>query len=91
MQRWAEGVTNCKVLLRELRARGYTGGYTILKDFVKPLRHQHQPKVTVRFETRPGEQAQVDFGSCAVVFHGAAKVVLHHGTELVKSYLRGVC
>ena len=67
MQQWAEGVTNCKVLLRELRARGYTGGYTILKDFVQPLRHHPQPKVTVRFETRPGEQAQVDFGSCAVV------------------------
>jgi len=67
MQQWAERVANCKVLLRELRARGYTGGYTILKDFVQPLRHQHQPKVTVRFETRPGEQAQVDFGSCAVV------------------------
>ena len=48
MQRWAEGVTNCKVLLRELQARGYAGGYTILKDFVKPLGHQHQPKVTVR-------------------------------------------
>lgn len=35
-QRLAEGVDNCVVLLREIRAQGYTGGYTILKEFVKP-------------------------------------------------------
>ncbi|MBE3576718.1 MAG: transposase [Limnochordales bacterium] len=55
MQRWAEGVTNCKVLLRELRACGYTGGYTILKDFVKPLRHQHQPNGTQNKQGNRGE------------------------------------
>ncbi|MCX7635141.1 MAG: helix-turn-helix domain-containing protein [Syntrophales bacterium] len=37
-ERLAAGVFNCVVLLRELRERGYTGGYTILKDFVKPFR-----------------------------------------------------
>lgn len=62
LQRLAEGVDNCVVLLREIRAQGYTGGYTILKEFVHPLRQCRQPKVTVRFETAPGEQAQVDFG-----------------------------
>ena len=29
---------NGKVLLRELRGMGYTGGYDVLKQFVKPLR-----------------------------------------------------
>ena len=58
----AAGVDNCVVLLRELRKRGYTGSYTILKDFVQPLRLPKKPKATVRFETEPGEQAQVDFG-----------------------------
>jgi len=67
LQRLAEGVDNCVVLLRELRAQGYTGGYTILKDFVQPLRTRRASQVTVRFETAPGEQAQVDFGSCAYV------------------------
>lgn len=61
-QRLADGVENCVVLLRELKERGYTGSYTILKEYVKPFRRQRQPDVTVRFETRPGEQAQVDFG-----------------------------
>lgn len=63
-QRLAEGVDNCVVLLREIRAQGYTGGYTILKDFVRPLRRHRQPQQTMRFETQPGEQAQVDFGRC---------------------------
>jgi transposase len=63
-QRLAAGVTNCVVLLRELRDRGYTGGYTVLKDYVHPRRRPRQPPATVRFETEPGAQAQVDFGQC---------------------------
>lgn len=62
LERLAAGVTNCEVLLRELRRRGYQGGATIVKDYVQPLRRPRQPKATVRFETEPGEQAQIDFG-----------------------------
>jgi transposase len=61
-QRVAEGVDNCVVLLRELQAQGYPGGYSILKDFVQPLRRRTPVRATRRFETAPGEQAQVDFG-----------------------------
>jgi transposase len=64
-QRLADGIENCQVLLRELRERGYTGGYTILKEFVHPLRRRPSVQGTMRFETAPSEQAQVDFGSCA--------------------------
>jgi transposase len=64
-QRLAAGVENCVVLLRELRARGYAGGYSILKDYVRPLRLGRAVNATVRFETKPGEQAQVDFGRFA--------------------------
>ncbi|MEW6048914.1 MAG: IS21 family transposase, partial [Bacillota bacterium] len=34
--RMADGVFNANRLLAEIRALGYTGGKTILKDFVKP-------------------------------------------------------
>lgn len=61
-QRLGQGIGNCRVLLRELRAQGYTGGLTILKEYVKPFRRPHQAKATVRYETEPGEQAQVDWG-----------------------------
>jgi transposase len=47
------------VLLRELRARGYTGGYTILKDWL-PQRLAAMTVAVRRFETPPGQQAQVD-------------------------------
>ena len=62
-ERLAEGLENCVVLLRELRGRGYTGGYSILKEYVHPFRRPHLPQTTRRFETEPGEQAQVDWGS----------------------------
>jgi transposase len=62
--RLAAGVTNCVVLLREVRAQGYAGSYSLLKAYVRPRRRPRQPKATVRFETEPGHQAQVDFGQC---------------------------
>lgn len=66
-QRISDGLDNCVVLLRELRSQGYDGGYTILKDFVHPLRRLRQPQATVRFQTEPGEQAQVDWGKFSYV------------------------
>ena len=61
-ERLSHGVDNCVVLLREIREQGYTGGYTILKDYVQPSRRKRTSKATMRYETAPGEQAQVDFG-----------------------------
>jgi len=46
---------------QRLRERGYTGSYSAVYRFVRAL-EPLQPKVTVRVETRPGEEAQVDFG-----------------------------
>jgi transposase len=60
--RLADGLENCEVLLRELRARGYTGKISILKDYVQPFRQRLAAVATERYETEPGEQAQVDFG-----------------------------
>jgi transposase len=64
-RRLTDGLENCVVLLRELRAQGYTGGYSVLKDYVRPRRLRRVVKATMRFETKPGEQAQVDFGHFA--------------------------
>jgi len=48
-------------LLAEIRASGYTGGYTQLKALVRALRPVPPPAPVVRFETPAGRQAQVDF------------------------------
>jgi transposase len=62
MSRLAEGVFNCEILLREIRTLGYAGGITILRDMVAPFRQQFRVQAVRRFETRPGEQMQVDWG-----------------------------
>jgi len=48
-------------LLDEIRAAGYTGGYSQLKVLVRRLRPTPAPAPVVRFETPAGHQAQVDF------------------------------
>lgn len=48
-------------LLEEIRAAGYTGGYSQLKAAVRQLRPVPPPEAVVRFETPAGRQGQVDF------------------------------
>jgi transposase len=48
-------------LLAEIRAAGYTGGYSQLTAFVRQVRPAPAPEPVVRFETPAGKQAQVDF------------------------------
>jgi transposase len=67
-QRVAAGVLNAVKLQEELRWQGYTGGVTLIRRFLHPLR-QWIPAVTERFETPPGQQAQVDWSSCGHIWH----------------------
>ena len=59
--RLAAGVWNAQVLLRELRERGYPGGYTTLTDWRRPQRLAAAVVAVRRIETAPGEQARVDW------------------------------
>jgi len=65
-----EGVWNAQVILSELRERGYSGGYTIVRDYVQPKRALRSSKRTVRFETSPGKQMQNDWGEIWTVVGG---------------------
>jgi len=56
------GVLNAVRLLREIQQRGYQGGISILRDFMRPYRPPLVGKATCRFETAPGQQAQLDLG-----------------------------
>jgi transposase len=55
-------------LWRELKERGYRGEYTAVTDVLRDLRPAKAIGFEVRFETTPGEQAQVDFAQFAVEF-----------------------
>lgn len=39
----------------------YEGKYTILRQYVKSIKVEGEQKATIRFETNPGLQAQVDW------------------------------
>ena len=58
-------------LLREVREQGYAGGKTVVYDFLRTVRPPPAPTFEVRFETAPGQQAQVDFAEFKVCFGNA--------------------
>lgn len=69
---------NCVVLHRELSAQGFAAGLIQVQRFVRPLRTAARWATvgTVRFETAPGQQAQVDFGQVRL-WLGTAPVAVH--------------
>ena len=48
-------------LFDEVRAAGYAGGYSRVRDYVRTVRPQEPLDPVVRFETPAGRQGQVDF------------------------------
>lgn len=86
--RMAEGVFNANRLFSEIQSLGYSGGRTILKDFMKPFRPLQKPQAVVRFETKPGEQAQVDFGVFQYEDQGHKRKV--NAFVMVMSYSRAM-
>jgi transposase len=63
-QRGPEVNWNGRVLHRELQGVGFAGTYQQVQRAIQPLRADRAwaTVATVRFETSPGQQAQVDFG-----------------------------
>lgn len=59
-------------VFQQLRTRGYEGGYTILKDFVRRVRPKPQAAfLTLHFA--PGECAQVDWGFAGLMQVGSTR------------------
>ena len=63
----ASGIFNCVVIMERITEKGYDGGISILKDYVKPFRPAKKSPAVQRYETTPGKQAQMDWGICHYV------------------------
>lgn len=81
---------NAVVLMREMAPMGYAGSYSALVKYIAPWRKtwRGEDEPTARFETGPGQQAQVDWG-CTSVFLGEERVRVHLFT-MVLGYSRRI-
>jgi transposase len=62
IEKWEKANVEVAAMHQRLRERGYTGSYAAVWRFVRRLKEDDETDVTVRVETKPGEEAQVDFG-----------------------------
>jgi transposase len=82
---------NCETMLPRLLTMGYTGSLSVLKAFVHPLRPPaggHYP--VVRYETKPGEQVQFDWGEFVFEQDGAPRKLYGFSAILCYSRMRFV-
>ena len=75
-------------LVQEIRQMGYSGGDTIVKEFLRKIRPRPSGKLTVRFETPPGEQAQCDWAYCGRYRDAAGKLHSVYAFLIVLSFSR---
>jgi transposase len=52
---------SAKSIYEFIKKQGYDGKYTIVKDYCRSMKQEKQKEATIRFETNPGLQAQVDW------------------------------
>jgi transposase len=76
IHRWIneDHLLNCEAMLPRLQAMGYTGSAATLRAYVHTLRPQNVGRTNViRYETKPGEQMQYDWGEFHYEQEGKAR------------------
>ena len=88
------------VLFREIAALGYDGGIAQLRRYIRPLKLK-EPEPTIRFETSPGVQMQIDFTTIrrgknplkafvATLGYSRACFVRFYNNETIESWIDGI-
>jgi transposase len=91
-QRYQQCALSCVRMLNEIQAMGYAGGIDTLRRFVRTLKPAIKAKerMTVRFETPPGKQAQADWAYCGRFTDAAGKLISIYCFVIILSYSRAM-
>jgi transposase len=74
------------VVLQHIRVKGFTGEITIVRDYLKQIR-QDKKQAFIRFESRPGEQFQIDWGHFGSLTYGKSSRKLY-ALAVIESHSR---
>jgi transposase len=89
-KRYLECNLSCVRMLQELQAMGYTGSVDLVLRYVRTLKpaKKGRQKLTVRFETPPGQQAQADWAYCGRFPNASGQVTSVYAFVVVLSFSR---
>lgn len=74
-------------IYEEITSQGYGGKMTILRGFIKTLRKESSYDAVMRFETAPGQQAQVDWGEFGKM-EVDGEILKLHGFHMILGHSR---
>jgi len=79
---------NAPVVLRQIRNKGFDGEITIVRKYLKVLKYDVGGKQSfIRFESRPGQQIQIDWGHFgSLVYNGSSRKL--YALAVIESHSR---
>jgi len=91
-KRYEETGLTAQRLHEEILRLGYNGSYDLVRRFVKNFADEEarSGRLTVRFETLPGKQAQVDWGECGYCPDENGKMRKLYAFVMVLGYSRAM-
>jgi len=89
-QRSAECALSAVRLVEEIRSMGYTGSVWTVRRFLASLEpgRRFASKLTVRFETPPGKQAQADWAHCGRFLDALGRAISIYAFVMVLGFSR---
>jgi len=83
-----DSTVHAPVILEKIKNQGYLGGITILRKYLRESRGQIKPKEAfIRFEAKPGQEIQIDWGHFGIIVYGNTKRKLY-ALAVIESYSR---
>lgn len=71
-----------------IQKKGYSGGYLTVNNFVRKHKNDQTQKATIRYETTPGLQAQVDWKETVTMINRQGKIFVVNIFLIVLGYSR---